>query len=470
MSAETPPLEQLTATYTALAKELGNIGVPGLELIIDKANAKLFETVNDEIASTVSEIKAISEEGIEQLRDILAAVQALPDSLSETISALCKDICFSQYVPISFYITELVSSLQEVVQDPRVIFPRVPCGDMPVDPVLISRFKKRYYCVENLNQNDPNLKQSERSMPMVPESAMDVVVNVTSSFESITDDYLATAKALEQLSGGMQEIQDRFDTLRPAAEPILELLEMNGQINDVVSQLSMMMKTGIKSTSESPRSLKGQMNSDPVCQITEISCLFEKMGDLKQELEVSVARLRESSDLISSLIANLRDFLSVVLHRLTSILETARRLEANIPRIGRELREFFMPTGFKTLFLRPSATLLSILEGLENIKESLSKPLLDTAKAISSIEESDHVRSVLVVKNNVDELEQIPTKLVLVFQTLKTRQVISIAVEQVISQLRNELRVNVIATTATSLLQGSGLEHIANQVGGQLGF
>lgn len=467
MSTETSKLEDLLASYAAMSQYLENFGRAGVGFNFERTNDELIKDITDELKGAVADVKKTADSGSKQLKEILTAVQTLLNSLSETVSDLSNGISVSQYIPISFCVTELANSLQELILDPRLIFPRLPCNDMPVDPVLISRFKKRYYSIERTNQNDLNLKERERSMLTAPKSTLDVVKSISTSFKLISDDFLATTKALGQFSTEMQEMKNRIDELRPAAEPILSILRKTDEIDKVTSHISLMMETRGSLSPESPRDLPTQICADPILHAIQISSLFDEIGECQEVLEDAITKLRETRTSFTSVNSRLKEFLSVLLERLTRSIETARRLEANLPRISRELNEFFMPTGIKALFLKPSATLLSILEGLENVKESLSKPLLDAAKSISIIEESEVVSSVEEVKSRFQELENIPINLLNMFQTRKTGQVITRTLEKMISKLQNEIGGGLAMTAASSLLQRTGMADIADQVGHQ---
>lgn len=453
---------KFSESYTALADKLGHKN--------GTINRKIMQAVSKEITGVTSEIKTTAAEGFAHSKEVVVDVKALPDMMSREIEAMPKLLGLERFHHIAARVRQLLSKFQEVAQNPSAIFPCLACSEVPVDPAIITNFKKRYLRLERMNQNDPELEHEERSMPTAPKSAMDVITNVTSSLETFGDDVLASVEALANLSAELGKLRDLTQGLRPTTEPVLEMLEREETIHNIICQVRSLFQTEEDPASNAVPTLDKPKSPNPLDLVKEASSMVEKMKETSDELNGTVTKIQNASTLYSSFITDLKNLFYVALQRLSRLIDSLQKLEANLPRIGRELRQFFMPTGFNALILKPSGTLLSIFYSLEEIRTGLSEPETVARSVINMVKEGDPAAKVEAIQKRLDELQNIPRKLVSIIEKQDLQKTIADALEKAVPELMDEIGANALQGAATSVLGAMGTGNLATEVDGHLAF
>lgn len=460
---------KFSQSYTVLAGKLGHKNVSTLDINLGIVHSKLMQAVSNEITGVTSEIKTTAAEGFAHSKEVVVDFKALPDMIFREIEAMPELLGLERFKHIAARVRQLLNKLQEVVQNPSAMFPRLACSELPVDPALITSFRKRYLRLERMNQNDPEFEHEERSMPTAPKSALDVITNITSSLETFGDDVLASAEAIAKLSEELGKLRDLTQGLR-STEAVLEMLQKEEKIHDIISQVSSLFQAEENPTSNAVRTLDKQQSPNPLDLVKEASSMVENVKRISGELNATVAKIQNTSNLYSSFITDMKELFCVALQRLSRLIDTVQKLKANLPRIGRELRQFFMPTGFKALILKPSGTLLSIFHSLEDIRTGLSEPETVARSAINTVNESDASAKVEATKKKLDELQNVPRKLASIIEKQDLQKMIADTLERVVSEMMNDIGANVLQGAASGMLEAMGAGNLASEVGEHLGY
>lgn len=456
----------LNATLTELLTRLENNKILGGSA--EGVWARLVDAVSSEINDGAICIATTAASTSATTKDVLEDLQAFPASLLSDIEAISDVFQFSTLQDIATSVEMLLTSLQSAVQRPPTVFPRLACGDIPIDPARLSNLRKRHLKVEKLNADDPGLQESDRSMPNAPKSGMDVITNVTSSLETFADDVLVSAGSVGKLSANLQDLQRKAKELEFAREPVAGLFEKQEAVRDLISKVSSAFEKDQELPARARRDTgKTASGGNPLDIVKDTMVIVGKMKDTAGSMDGIVENLQGVLESFATMASQLREFFKTAVERLSTFIESLKRLAANLPRITRELQQFFVPTGLRTLLLRPSEALLSILESIEDIKKCLSNPENSAASAVRKISSGESVERVERIKSKIEEVRALPRKLYGVVEEQDLQNKILSAVDAEVSNLLSELGSSAVTGAVTEVLETFGVAPLTSQIGQQ---
>lgn len=415
---------------------------------------KLLNAVEGEIRPTTSEIQALATEGLQQSLDVIENTRRLSESISQEITNMFNVLALDELERAADHISQLVETFQKIVSNPSTIFPRLACGDIPIDPAKISNFRKRYMQLKRLEGGDPGLKQQERSASGPPKTSLDVVTNIKSSLDSLSNDILASIAGVKEFTGQIGKLCGTAESLRSSAEQTALVAEKQEDIQQLVSRVSSMFTTADENVAE--RSLNSAKILSPLRAAREAFAVVEKMETSNEELVDTIEKLRELDNELSSFISTSKKLVSGVVGKVASVIDKFNLLKDYLLNYIRELHQFFMPSGFKAFLLKPSDALMSITESVAVLRKRLSEQEIKSRSVIKILSEGNSTQIVMDIKTQVAVLLCLPTNLINTVRSQDLSRVISDTLERVISELCGEVGSSVLGGIAGATLDAIG--------------
>lgn len=458
-------LAEASELYESLISALGRQDKTFLNVSIEDLNARILKDVSTQISGVTSEINTIITNGLSSSKEVESAVESLSDSVPRELTAMPATLGLERLVHVPSKVRMLVASFQNAVEDPKSLYPRLACGEIPVDPARITNFAKQYRVLEALNQSDPALSQSDRSMPSPPKTGVDVITNINTSLESLTDTLLESLDNVGALRNSIDELRGFTESLNDFKKPIHEFLSKQEDIRVVLDRITSIFCNDTSKCSD--RSL-GSENA--MTLVSEATSLVDKMKESSHFFDEATARVQSIGGTFSDFCQNMRALLSQSVEILTRLVEILKKFIANLPRIVRELRQFFVPTGLRSLIMHPSQDLLAILKSIDNLSEALPHPDVMENCAKNVVSNGNSARKVDETKKNIDEIANIPARLL---AAVEAKDMSDVIVKSVLTSARTivqEMQDSAVDETIDHVGDLLGVDDLKNKVGEYLPF
>lgn len=425
---------------------------------------RLFHAAKDAIKDEAEEILHMTTAGVANMEEVFNHVKTVPGNLKKDMEVAPSKL--HELQDIASGVQMLLTSLQTAVQRPSTVFPRFVCGEIPVDPARLANLQKRHSKVQRLNDEDPELQATDRSLPNPPKSGLDVITNVTSSFETFADNVLVTAESIKKLFGDFEALQTAAGELEHVHQPILGLIQEQSFLNTNMSCVTNAFQNMTNNNNpQASRALpQQQLTNNFFEEMSFVARTLDMMKDSVDSISTNVDKVEEAAGKLSSMAENVQKTFDKAMKCLSRFVDSVKRLHSNLPRISRELEGFFMPKGLKALVLRPSDALLSILQSIEDIKKCLSETQNVACFAMESLSNNESSVQMESVRDKLRETMEIPLKLYELLVNLDLKKSMKEGVELEISKMVEEIASEAVGETVTEVLGAVGVGGLASNV------
>lgn len=438
MSTNVSP-EQNNQLYATVISKI-NLASDVLGIDARGVNDRIKRDLNQNINQSTAGITAVLGDGLRLTKDLHGQTTTLPAVVSRDVSSLTNVLNLDTLDSIPTRVKLLLASFQNAVEDPTSLYPRLACcADVPIDPAKIYNFSKKHKGLEKLYQADEEMTQTDRSMPNRPKSAEDVITNVNSSLESLSDLIIDAVNDVKSVHTNVEEIKTAVTSLKTAVEPVDEVLNKQEEASGLISRLENLFGDDEEDSAEvSDRGLASKPN--PMQLVNEGTTMVDEMNEIPGAIEDSVAKLRNVKAMFTELTTNLKALFTRAVQLFENLVTLLKRFIENLPRVTQELRQFFLPTGLRALLMRPSQDLLSLLQNIEQLQAGLPDPdaIDKSVKGVMGAEGPDS--KVEAAKSKLEEVLLIPRQFVDAVTKYDLKKLLEQTMHTTLLQILDELK------------------------------
>lgn len=342
-------------------------------------DGRLLNAVSINLITPFEAIKKNLDDALQTVKDIETAASAISGTAAKQVASMPERLKVDTISAIPSRVKMLLANFQNAVEDPRSLYPRLICCDAPVDPAQVVNFAKKHHLLdEMLREKGPD--KSYRSMPSAPKSALDVITNVNSSLESMSDMLFESVDRVMTISENFESIHDSAKNLACIDEPVSEAMnhyeETRGMFQRIIALFTQEddddISLGSRSVGEAPNAMQIVMKA---------SELLERLDTTRLPVDV-VPQLQNAKAILSGFGKDFSSLLSRAEITLCNLISVLQNFIVGLPRITREMQQFFVPTGLKALVMKPSPDLISLLQSVDDLQVVLPEP--DTLEKSSS--------------------------------------------------------------------------------------
>ncbi|KAI0563894.1 hypothetical protein FGB62_33g185 [Gracilaria domingensis] len=424
--------ENLAGVYELVAKAIGKRQTQGIG--IEEVNKRCLCNISSELGDNFSEVAATIADGLNKSKRIVQEVDALPDVMNKELKELPEKLKLPLLESARQKVMTLLAQLHAAAEDPAQLYPRLLCGSIPVDPAKVTKFSKQYRILERLNDLDERIGLNDRSLSGPPKSSEEVLTNVVASAEIISNTVLEPINQMSGLEKDFKEIKEFAATLLELKAPLDELLNLQEEAYGTMRRLTAMFLSEEERSEDTASEEVEQRAVDRGILQTVRACsgLLDNTMQSRNVLDDSVLRIHSFTGLFAQQMDSLQARFERIHGMFESLANVLKQFVANLPRLAREIRQFFVPTGWRSYIMRPSDDLLSLLAGIEDLTTSFPDPNSLYSSVIENLDNGDLVGTLKKTKENIEEATCIPSKLLDTVQEQDFQQ-------RIIASVRNTL-------------------------------
>eukprot|EP00737_Agarophyton_chilense_P002916 gb/GEZJ01003360.1/.p1 GENE.gb/GEZJ01003360.1/~~gb/GEZJ01003360.1/.p1 ORF type:complete len:501 (+),score=83.87 gb/GEZJ01003360.1/:4799-6301(+) len=393
-----------------------------------------FRVMNSEPASSLDGLSGMYE------------LNKLAEAVHKEVRDLPEKLKFPLLDKIRDKVMTLLAQLHTMAENPIELYPRLLCGSIPVDPAKVTKFTKQYRILQQLNDIDDGISQNDRSLSAPPKSSAEVIEKVVSSAQGLSDAVLKSINELLGLGEDFEEIKEFEKTLSQVKEPIGDLLNQQEEIYRMINRLkAMFFSEDVHSEKESDGERERDFGAGILETVQSGSTLLDNVIQSRSVLEDSVSKIRNLKGLFVEQTNCLQKRLDKICGLFEILSRVFKQFVANLPRLAREIRQFFVPTGWRAFVMRPSDVLMSVLANFEDLRATLPDPDLVQPRSTNPTENSDLIGRMKETKENMEELMLIPCRLIDGIQEQDFQHQIVATVKNTLVSMLDELTVSAAA-------------------------
>ncbi len=266
--------------------------------------------------------------------------------------------------------------------------------------------------------------------------------------QNIRDKLTKTSEAVREIDGGGRDLD--------------ELVEKEGEIGGWVDRVTGMFSSENQSGEVAERGLGDNGNCMNV--VEEGTQLVRSAGDFQGPLERCLEKVKAMGARIASLAEELKALFNMAMDVLKNVVELLKAFIANLPTILDQIRQFFVPSGLRSLIMVTSNDTQNLLSSVEKLRTAVPQPEEIESNARSVLDGSKSASIAEQIKEKIGSIIEVPMLLV-----------------QKLAQLSNELPGKVIASAKAAVKAWAtefgadiigdkieaGIQGVAGIIGGQ---
>lgn len=375
------------------------------------------ETVQGPLLAVMNDVHA----GVEVSNDVKNAVTELPGPLEKELNDLPSSLKvdeLSNGLPST--VNRVLQTMQSVAADPKTLYPRLLCGSIPVDPAKLTNLAKKYNAIDVLDATSDG-NEAARAMRGPPGSTADVVAGFAGSFKTVAKPLLTGVEKLSCIKEKLESTTKTIQSVSGDEGALDDLLSQQQKVGGLTDRLTSLFAetepASPSSQSQSPTSVTrglpiGNSQTDVIAIVEEGSQLLSSADTFKGPLEACIARVKDLGEMLSTLGEELKDLFENAMTVVGHVVEHLKTFIRSLPRILGEIRQFFVPSGLRALFMQSSPETNNLISDVEKLSSSLPDPEELQSSARSVLEESESLSKVQLIKSKIVEVVGIPSKLI----------------------------------------------------------
>lgn len=415
-------LGDATALYDQLSRKFGgkSSAEDGDDNPIGNLNKAVLGAVRETVQKPLLGVMNDVHTGVELSSDVKDSVTELPGPLQKELEDLPSSLNVDDLSSgLSSTVKRVMETMQTVAADPKTLYPRLLCGSIPVDPAKLTNLAKKYKAIDILDATSDG-NEAARAMRGPPGSTAEVVTGFAGSFKSVADPLLS---GIGKLSSIKEKLECTTKTIQKvsgdegALDDLLSQQQKVGGLTDRLTSLFAETEPASPTQSNSPTSVARDLPIDSpqtnvIAIVEEGSQLLSSADTFKGPLEDCIARVKGLGEMLSTLGDELRDLFENAMTIVGHVVEHLRTFIRSLPRILGEIRQFFVPSGLRALFMQSSPETNSLISDVEKLSSSVPDPEKLQSSARSVLDDSESLSKVQAIKNKIIEVVGIPMKLI----------------------------------------------------------
>lgn len=456
-AVEPSSLRQVSDLYSIVLKASQQQDRSVLGVDINHINARLLNDISDSVADAVSSIRTKVADGLTKSKRIDDEAATLPEAFTRELKELPEKLGINALDDIYNKVMQLLANFHAASELPNSLYPRLICGNVPIDPLKVTNFSKKHRILEKLNDADTAVSNADRSMSAPPSSSPDVIAKVTSSAQSLSDDVTSTMKQVTDLRKDFDELRNSAETFNDVRSAIATILNEQEEISGMVNRIrSMFTKDDASSVTSRAVSSDTETKPDVIRLVQEGCGLVDEIRQKSSSVEDATLKVRSVAGTFGQVGSNIRERFEKVKLLFGKLEEVLKTFLANLPRLIREIRQFFVPQGWRVFLMRTSDDLVAMLHQIEEVKSTIPDPAGITESMKKAISESESADKMDTLKCNIDELVQIPAGIMREIQEQNLQQKLIDSVMKSLSSIADELKESAI---------GGVMDHVGDVLG-----
>lgn len=411
--------------YNTLSQKLGGTGSTdggGDENPIGSLNKAVLGAVSDTVQTPLLGIMNDVHRGVEVSNEVKMSVVDLPGPLQKELEDLPSSLKVDDLSNgLSSTVRNVLETMKTVAADPKTLYPRLLCGSIPVDPAKLTNLAKKYGALDVLDANSDG-NEATRAMRGPPGSTADIVSGFTGSFKSVADPLLSGVEKLSAIKGKLESTTKAIQDVSGDEGALDDLLSQQEKVGGLTDRLTSLFATTEPTTptsgqSQSPTSVTRGLpldnpQTDVIAIVEEGSQLLSSADNFKGPLEKCIERVKGLGEMLSTLGDELKDLFENAMTAVGHVVEHLRTFIKSLPRILSEIRQFFVPSGLRALFMQSSPETNNLLADVEKLSSSVPDPEEMQSSARAVLDESEALSTVELIKKKIIEVVGLGPKLI----------------------------------------------------------
>lgn len=441
--------ESFRESHSAADKDGGSSAIATLNRVVREEVSRVVEEPLQDALGT-------ARDGASSARSLAEKLTDLPSTCQGELSALPGAAGLDSADEIPGSIRTIAETLSEAAKNPSLLFPRLLCGSIPLDPARIGRALSR------VNTIALSGGLGEDGDGKSPESSGEFLITVGKSFGNVANPVVEGMDKLVSVRGQLKSVGDTLSTIQGSDAEVMELAGVQQKVTNLVDKFTELFSN--EPDGDQPeRAERGLAPRDCVDTVDEGARLARSAGDITAPLKKCVEAARALGDKIMEIANKLRELFHTVVEYLGELVELVKQFIANLPTIVEQLRQFFVPTGFMALILASSEDTTKLLHAVDKLREAVPTPERLTA-ARGQLTESRGATEADSIIAQIKEIVSKPLELVEKLSTLASelpRKIIQ-AARDAIKRWVKEHGVDIVGDKIED-----GLQDIAGKIGGE---
>lgn len=380
--------------------------------------ASLNRAVRAEVASAVREplfeVLSTAREGVAAAKALAVDAGALPETTQTELREIPETAKLNSLggdVPNS--IRTVATTLAAAAKDPSMLYPRLLCGSIPVDPARVGR------ALANVNLDALSGNEVASREGGAPKSSADVAKAVASSFGGVAEPLVEGLDALsgvrERLSacgGAVNELTCSAD-----ADALSSLAGTQEQVSTLVDRFMVLFTGDDDAPTESMTGNKecigdrgAPKQKDCVKTVAEGTEMIRSAGDMGETLEQCIGSARSFGEKVAALAHELKDMLTIIVGAFGKLVDLLKKFFKQLPAIIDQVRNFFVPSGLLGIVMVTSEETKNLVDAIDNLQSSVpNAESVESARGL--VRESKSVGAAEKLMEKLKEIVQLPIAL-----------------------------------------------------------
>lgn len=390
-SSSTPPVHALSdarAVYAAIASQAG--AADGAESSrLASLNKLVLRRVAAATKGPLRETASTVRSNLHSARSVLADVRSLPSVLEADISSLPDALSLgSLTTSVPAQLSRLLAALRAAVDDPSTLFPRLPCGEIPVDPAKTMRLVKQYRLLDALSpdsdHDDAAATTTDREIKTSHDAISSLSDRVAAAVAPVTDCVDALTSVQQRLAAAREKVMSDTDDARP----LQSVVDAEERVSTIVTSVRNLIgkdeddkdedeDDDDDSVDEDARAMRGAAltgDADAVSVLEQGMGVLQRARESGGLLDEAGALMAQFVDGVKALWDEVKDIFAKVVAAVKAIASALKKLIGSLPRFLAEVQKLFFPRGLYALLLRPSDDAQTLVSGLRDLRGALPNP------------------------------------------------------------------------------------------------
>jgi uncharacterized protein (UPF0335 family) len=415
VSDESQLLREAKDIYGALTRQIGGKhdgAGSSSDNPIGSLNKRVMSAVNGTVQQPLLCLLNDVHKGAETSRDVGMALCNLPGPMQKDLEALPASLKVDDLTTyLLSNVSNVLDEMKSVSSNPKGLYPRLICGSIPVDPAKLTNLAKKYGALDASDGNE-----ATRAMRGPPGSSADVVAGFSISFRNVAEPLHSGIVKLCNIREKVARVSQTASSIGGSDGALGDLLSQQEKVGEMVEVLTGIFAKNGPDTPKSGSSGTARGLDSPETNVLSIveegSNMIHSADKFRGPLEKSIERVKQLGDMLAGLGDELKDLFHSAMEAIGVVVEQIRAFIANMPRLLSEVKQFFVPSGVRALFLTTSPQTASLLAGMEKLSTAVPDPDQLHSTARSVFDQSESLSTVELIKSKIVDVVRIPTDLI----------------------------------------------------------
>jgi len=374
---------------------------------VSQAIKKPLVECREEVDASVGSVK--------NLKTVMASLlELVRTELGNIVSSLHLDTLVNNIVE---NIKSSAERIRSAAQHPSVLFPRLACGAIPLDPAKVTSFAKKYKALEFLDETytaatDTNTNQTRST----PKTSNDVLANLMEDFTKVSDPVVQAIAKIDSVREKVSQAMEKLAKLEEESPSISKLEKeeqsVGQQLDRAAAKLQIETRFNAREMETEKSTSRGLQNIDVIATVAKAADMIQSVHAFAAPIEACMKLVKLVGSLVGDVRKEILEVISLITVHYEDLVAFIKSFASALPRLLHEVELFFVPKGLRSLVMKTAPETQRILSGLKALQKSIPTPESLTSNMKSAVEESQSGQALTSAQGQITNVLATPVAVV----------------------------------------------------------